>query len=137
QKAGQPAGIPHDRRDDVLRTASQFRIPEGEPLGEVRVGTTAESRDDDADQGDEESQAPGENPQAEREIAFGEQDVGAEPDPDQRQFLLDEEGRQQAQKKESALAALEEIDREAQWQHRQRHLVEVVEIDEGDREEKK
>ena len=120
---------------DLLRRGAELRIAVVQAAGEVFVGAAAERRNDDANDGQEGREAAGEDAQAQLPVAFGEQDVDAEPDADERQLLLDEKGRRQAEEKPSCPAFLQEVDREAERQDRERELMEIEQVDEGDGQE--
>ena len=78
-----------DGLDDLLRRGAELRIAVVQATGEVFIRAAAERRDDDPHDGQEEREAAGQDTKAQPPIAPGQQDVGAEPHPDQRQLLLD------------------------------------------------
>ena len=81
-----------DGRDDRLRRGAELGIAVVQPPGEVLIGAAAERRDEDPHDGQEDREAADKDTESQSPVAFGQQDVGAEPEADERQFLLDEKG---------------------------------------------
>src|SRR6266550_2750150 len=110
---GNATGMGERGRDNLLRRGAELGIAVIEPAGKVLVRAAAERRNDDPNDRQEGREACGHNPQPELPVALCQEDIRAEPDANERQLLLDQEGGEEAEEKPCWPALLQEVDRES------------------------